>query len=1253
MAQNYRQPGHQVTLEAPQIGTTDIGGLVVVGQLSGVLVSKVVGTNRGVLALEGVYYLTPKPTGISFTAGAAVHFDGTNLATAGGQFVGLATRAAGSADTGVEVKLERGAGGSGGGGGGDGLQSVASDATLTGNGTVGAPLRVANPFEAADETKLDGLANITSIGERLTLSSGVLSANEQDSGLTTVASDATLTGTGTTADPLKVANPFEAADETKLDGLANVTSIGDRLTLTGGVLSADVQSGGGSAASESTQAQAEAGSGGNDTRMTPRRVLQAVNKFRPRSLLPFSAQDGDTTPAVDLQSGDIGLYNADGTTQNQGGDVADVKVMYIAKDMGVYGTDITLPTTPRTGVNLENTVSLMLGGKPHLNALIAISQRGSSNIVWFWSDSVTAYGTGGWRFNLTHIKGSHTRTGEGYSWNIVLAYSVQVSRRDIIDGGDLVLTDGSNVTDALKSAIQGDNEEVTLPNTFRVNATNVDRYATFASSGGVNTATIRIPNTDTTNDADLKRLLHPASWVEFSQGNNLYRVAVTANATRATIGTSITFTFNYDVLVGSTPSGGSLWTIAVVGEDVHRGELVSQAFEEETPSIGGRGGSDWNYWRRRTGNDNATWQTPRSTIRAAGSTSNTLTTETAVRSAIDAIDTGDSLNKEDTVPFAAAFRQVHSRSIVASLTSATGEAVISDGNNVPSGAPSGTTDFLGVDKANASGTIETSLADVAAGDWFRVYDSSDAKYIIAKIQHVSESSDSSQWEYWFNPSTDIADTLAYDQLGTGAVEIRFYTKGGGGGLAGLTFKDEGVTLSTLGTSVDFTGAVMVTGTGEEKTVNVPGSALNYFDSGVQSESSSVNRSDTDAINMPAISETGVVTSEIIANFGRVYQFTACKTVTFNFRVNTTLGVGIRLRYSTTKPTASTDAKSFGTQAIQINNNNDGEWTGLDIASGTYFWLALSGGNNRTSTLRTIRIRASYELQLTEGDRVTAGTGITITGSNPKSIAVSNPFTAADETKLDGIAAGAEVNVQSDWNASSGDAQILNKPTIPAARLAGTGLSLSGNTLSVSNPFTDTDETKLDGLANITSVSSGLSLTSGALTVTIPVPSGGTTGQVLTRTATGYEWATPASGGGGSKKWKLLHSQTLTGFTPSVRDTGYDIPTSWNDAQPPVVGVTIGQDGFESSVITPPIQLLDVKRIYNLTAETTNSSSWTVSSTTRRRYVILTWNVVSSSGTVSETELAALGRDSSYNLLFATAESNFNSRSGAFKLWEMV
>jgi len=39
------------------------------------------------------------------------------------------------------------------------------------------------------------------------------------------------------------------------------------------------------------------------------------------------------------------------------------------------------------------------------------------------------------------------------------------------------------------------------------------------------------------------------------------------------------------------------------------------------------------------------------------------------------------------------------------------------------------------------------------------------------------------------------------------------------------------------------------------------------------------------------------------------------------------------------------------------------------------------------------------------------------------------FTATEQTKLSGIATGAEVNVNADWTSSSGDSQILNKPTL--------------------------------------------------------------------------------------------------------------------------------------------------------------------------------------------------------------------------------
>jgi hypothetical protein len=51
-------------------------------------------------------------------------------------------------------------------------------------------------------------------------------------------------------------------------------------------------------------------------------------------------------------------------------------------------------------------------------------------------------------------------------------------------------------------------------------------------------------------------------------------------------------------------------------------------------------------------------------------------------------------------------------------------------------------------------------------------------------------------------------------------------------------------------------------------------------------------------------------------------------------------------------------------------------------------------------------------------------------------ALAGFMSAADFTKLSGIAAGAEVNVNADWAAVAGDAQILNKPTT----LAGYGIT---------------------------------------------------------------------------------------------------------------------------------------------------------------------------------------------------------------------
>ena len=83
-----------------------------------------------------------------------------------------------------------------------------------------------------------------------------------------------------------------------------------------------------------------------------------------------------------------------------------------------------------------------------------------------------------------------------------------------------------------------------------------------------------------------------------------------------------------------------------------------------------------------------------------------------------------------------------------------------------------------------------------------------------------------------------------------------------------------------------------------------------------------------------------------------------------------------------------------------------------------------GGNTnltttQTSTNFTINSNTGTDASVPLGNGTLAG-------------ATLNDYTTTEKNKLAGIAEGAEVNVNADWNATTGDAQILNKPTIPSA-----------------------------------------------------------------------------------------------------------------------------------------------------------------------------------------------------------------------------
>ena len=72
------------------------------------------------------------------------------------------------------------------------------------------------------------------------------------------------------------------------------------------------------------------------------------------------------------------------------------------------------------------------------------------------------------------------------------------------------------------------------------------------------------------------------------------------------------------------------------------------------------------------------------------------------------------------------------------------------------------------------------------------------------------------------------------------------------------------------------------------------------------------------------------------------------------------------------------------------------------------------------------------------------------------------FDSTSSTKLAGIEDGAEVNVNADWNATTGDAQILNKPTLATVATTGAYSDLSGTpslaTVATSGSYTDLSNT---------------------------------------------------------------------------------------------------------------------------------------------------------------------------------------------------
>lgn len=166
------------------------------------------------------------------------------------------------------------------------------------------------------------------------------------------------------------------------------------------------------------------------------------------------------------------------------------------------------------------------------------------------------------------------------------------------------------------------------------------------------------------------------------------------------------------------------------------------------------------------------------------------------------------------------------------------------------------------------------------------------------------------------------------------------------------------------------------------------------------------------------------------------------------------------------------------------------------------------------------------------DSVNGQTGVVVLDADDiDDTSTTHKFTtASDITKLAGIQAGAEVNVNADWNAVSGDAQILNKPSLAAVATSGAYADLSGtptipsaifSTIAVSGQSNIVADSATDTLT--LAAGSGVSITTNATTDTITIS---------------------ASGGGGGSG-----SNLVTSFTSQT-----SVTVTHNFGQYPVVDV---------------------------------------------------------------------------------------------------
>ena len=254
-----------------------------------------------------------------------------------------------------------------------------------------------------------------------------------------------------------------------------------------------------------------------------------------------------------------------------------------------------------------------------------------------------------------------------------------------------------------------------------------------------------------------------------------------------------------------------------------------------------------------------------------------------------------------------------------------------------------------------------------------------------------------------------------------------YSAGNGLTLSGTTFSVSAVALTTVQTAGSASAQLALTTQEGDVVVRTDENKTYVRNSGTSASMADFTLLATPTDSVLSVNgNTGAITAAHIASAVEAASDSNTFSDAFKAKLNAIeanatadqTGSEIKAAYEAEADTnAYTDAEKAKLSAIESNATAD--QTASEIRS---LVDSASDSNVFTDALNA-------KLNAVEASATADQTGAEIKTAY-ESESDTNAFTDTEKSKLSGIASGATVNVKSDWNSSSGDSEILNKPTIP-------------------------------------------------------------------------------------------------------------------------------------------------------------------------------------------------------------------------------